>query len=96
MLTNKEKNILLAKSNKITIKYNVGKSEITDSLISMLDKALNKYELIKVVINKSVIENVDNFINEINTKLKSELVKQIGRVAIIYRFNKLNKNHILN
>ena len=49
MLSQSEKRQLKALAAKETIKYQVGKKEITNSLLAMLDKALTARELIKLM-----------------------------------------------
>ena len=48
MLTPKQKRELKALASTLTIRYQIGKNEISETLINMLDKALTAHELIKI------------------------------------------------
>ena len=52
MLTPKQKRELKALASTLTIRYQIGKNEISDTLIDMLDKALTAHELIKIDVMK--------------------------------------------
>ena len=54
MLSKKQIKYLRGLANTLTAKYQIGKNEITDSTIELLDNALTAHELIKVSLNKSV------------------------------------------
>ena len=58
MITKEQKKQLKALIVSDKTKYQVGKSEITDSLITMLDKALEARELIRVEVLKSAVTPV--------------------------------------
>ena len=56
MLTSNEKRQLKALASTLETKYQVGKNEISDTVVAMLDKALTAKELIKIdVMNLSIV-----------------------------------------
>lgn len=92
MLKNKEIATLkyIAHSSEIN-KYIIGKEPIKETLLDMLDNALEANEMIKI----SMLKTCPNTVEEVSTILKSELgveiVQKIGRTLIIYRESRKNK-----
>ena len=91
MLTNNEKKQLKALANTLDTKYQIGKNEITDTLIDMLDKALTAHGLIKIDVMKAVVSPVMELALDLSSKLNAEVVSVVGRVIVLYRLNKKNQ-----
>ena len=53
----------------------------------MLSNALDKYELIKISINRSVIDAKEEYANELVELLHAEFIQMVGGVITIYRKN---------
>lgn len=87
MLNKNQIKYLKSLSNSCENKYQIGKNEITPTLIEMLSNALDKYELIKVCVNQSVVENKLYYANTLASSLHAELISVIGGVITIYRKN---------
>ena len=85
MLTPFEKKQLKSFANTISTRYQVGKNEITDTLLDMLEKALVAHELIKIDVMKATDRPVMEIALDLSTKLKAYVVDIIGRVIILYR-----------
>lgn len=90
MLTTNEKRQLKALASTIDTKYQVGKNEISDNLIAMLDKALTARELIKIDVMKSVAVPIMELALDLSSRLNAEIVQVVGRVIVLYRLNKQN------
>ena len=90
MLTPKQKRELKALASQLTIKYQIGKNEISDSLLDMLNKALTAHELIKIDVMKGCSLPIMEIAVDISNKLNAELVHFMGRVIILFRRNKEN------
>ena len=90
MLTSNEKRQLKAIASTLDTKYQIGKNEISDTVIAMLDKALTARELIKIDVMKSVEVPVMELALDLSSKLNAEVVQVVGRVIILYRINKAN------
>ena len=90
MLTPKQKRDLKALASTITIRYQIGKNEISDTLIDMLNKALIAHELIKIDVMKGCSLPIMEVALDISNKLNAELVHVMGRVIILFRRNKEN------
>ena len=61
---------------------------LSDTVLEELNRALNDHELIKV---KLVVADRDlrqQLIAEMATKLKAEIVQEIGKIALIFRESK--------
>ena len=91
MLTSNEKRQLKALASTLDTKYQVGKNEISDNLIAMLDKALTARELIKIDVMKSVEVPIMELALDLSSRLNAEIVQVVGRVIVLYRMNKQNR-----
>ncbi len=85
MLSNKDKQELFALSNKLKTRYIIGKDNLDDKVLEMLDKAFLANELIKVAVNKNANQEVEYFAKEICKELNCSLVKTIGKTMVLYR-----------
>ena len=90
MLSPKQKRELKALASTLTIRYQIGKNEISETLISMLDRALTAHELIKIDVMKGCSLPIMEIALDISNKLNAELVHVMGRVIILFRRNKEN------
>lgn len=88
MLNNNQKRQLKALSATLNIKYQVGKNEVTETLINMLEKALTAHELIKIDVMKSVVSPVMQLALDLSSKLNAEVVSVVGRTIVLFRQNK--------
>lgn len=88
MLNSNEKRQLKAIASTTTIKYQVGKNEISDTVVAMLEKAIVAHELIKIDVMKSVTVAVMEIALDLANKLNAEIVQVVGRVIVLYRRNK--------
>ena len=90
MLNAKQKRELKALASQLTIRYQIGKNEISGSLIDVLNKALTAHELIKIDVMKGCTLPVMEIALDVSNKLNAELVHVMGRVIILFRRNKEN------
>ena len=90
MLTKHEKDQLRSIIASDKTKYQIGKSEITDSLITMLDKALDARELIRVEVLKNATTPIMELTLDLSSKLHADVVSVVGRVVVLFRRNKEN------
>ena len=88
MLKNNQKKQLKGMASTLKQKYQVGKNEISDSVIDMLSKALTAHELIKIDVMKAVEQPVMEIALDLASKLNAEVVQVIGRVIVLFRRNK--------
>ena len=90
MLTPKQKRELKALASTLTIRYQIGKNDISETLVSMLDKALTAHELIKIDVMKGCSLPIMEIALDISNRLNAELVHVMGRVIILFHRNKDN------
>ena len=88
MLSQAQKKQLKSLAAKLEIKYQLGKKDISDSLIDMLNKALTAHELIKIDVMKGYEGELEPLAMELSLKLKAEVVQIVGRVIVLFRRNK--------
>ena len=88
MLTQNQKKQLKTLIVQDKTKYQIGKSEVTNALLDMLDKALTARELIKVEVLKSATTPIMELTLDLSSKLHAEVVQVVGRVIVLYRKNK--------
>ena len=88
MLTSNEKRQLKSLASVEKIKYQVGKNEISDTLLDMLNKALTARELIKIDVMKGATDPVMEIALDLSSKLNAEIVQVVGRVIVLYRKNR--------
>ena len=87
MLTKNQIRYLRSLANTCENKYQIGKFEISDTVIDLLDKALLKHELIKVVVNQSISDNKSDYAYSLGEALHCEFIQIIGNVIVLYRKN---------
>ena len=90
MLTSHEKRQLKALASTLDTKYQVGKNEISETVVAMLDKALTARELIKIDVMKAVTSPIMELALDLSSRLNAEVVQVVGRVIVLYRFSKEN------
>jgi len=90
MITQEQKKQLRSLIAEDKTKYQIGKSEITDTLITMLDKALDARELIRVEVLKNASTPIMELTLDLSSKLHADVVSVVGRVIVLFRRNKEN------
>ena len=87
MLNSKQIKYLKSLANTIEAKYQIGKNNISDNTIELLDNALKKNELIKVSVNASVKEEKEEISIVLKDRLYCEVVQIVGNVITQFRKN---------
>lgn len=67
---------------------NVGKSSVTPELITSVDEAIEKRELIKISVLKNCLDDPKIIARTIAERTKSQVVQVIGKKIVLYRMNK--------
>ena len=67
---------------------NVGKSSVTPELITSVDEAIEKRELIKISVLKNCLDDPKIIAQTIAERTKSQVVHVIGKKIVLYRMNK--------
>ena len=64
---------------------NIGKSGINDNVIEEIKRQLKANEIVKLKFAKNIARNKDDYIDEIVSKTRAQLVDVRGHVAVIYK-----------
>ena len=73
----------------------IGNSGLSESVLTELSSTINHHELIKVKIKASNRIIRDQIVDEICKKISTQLVTQIGGIALIYKRNPENPKILL-
>ena len=90
MLTPKQKRELKGLASTLKTRYQIGKNEISDTLVDMLEKALVAHELIKIDVMKGCALPIMEIAIDLSNRLNAEIVEVMGRVIVLFRRNKEN------
>ncbi len=74
-------------SNQLKAQYQLGKNEITDTFLDLLEKALVAKEILKVHVLKSVNKEVTSLALSVAASLNATVVETKGRTFTLYRQN---------
>lgn len=88
MMNSKQRAYLKSLANKVTPIFQVGKSSLTPEMITAIDAALEKRELIKVSVLKNCLDEPKEIGTVIAERTHSEVVQVIGKKIILYRPSK--------
>ncbi len=85
MLTGKQRSYLRGLANGLDVTVNIGKMDLTDNIIKLIDANLTANELVKVSIQDGSELEPKATCNLIAEKLGADFVQAIGRRFVLYR-----------
>ena len=91
MISGKERSYLKSLAHDLKPIVNIGKNSLTDEVITSIDEALEKRELIKIKILNNNLDDNDEIVDEVIENLNCEFVSHLGNIFTIYRESKKNK-----
>lgn len=91
LLTGKQKRFLRAKAHHLRPIFQVGKDGVNENMITQINEALEKRELIKISILQNCLEDKDYVANNLVNGTDAELVQIIGNNVILYKESMENK-----
>ncbi|GEM00532.1 RNA-binding protein [Halolactibacillus halophilus] len=91
MLTGKQKRFLRSKAHHLRPIFQVGKEGVNDNMITTINEALEKRELIKVAVLQNCLEETDDVAAALVEATESELVQVIGHTIVLYKPSVENK-----
>jgi RNA-binding protein len=94
-MTSKQRAYLQSQASTMNPIFQIGKASLTPEIISALDDALEKRELIKVAVLKNCIDDPNEIARVIGERTHSEVVKVIGKKMIFFRQAKKNTKYNL-
>ncbi len=90
-LNSKQRSVLIGLASKEDALFQVGKAGITPEVCEAVSDALEARELVKIKFLKNCFDDVREAGETLSGRTRSELVKVIGRTAILYRPSKEHK-----
>ncbi len=94
-MTSKQRAYLKSLAMKLDPVINIGKGSVTPELITSVDEAIEKRELIKIGVLKNCLDDPKEMANIIAERTHSEVVQIIGKKIVLYRHNKKDAKIIL-
>jgi len=85
MLTGKQKRFLRSKAHHLKPIFQVGKEGVNENMITQINEALEKRELIKVTILQNCLDDKEVIATELVEGTDAELVQIIGAMIILYK-----------
>lgn len=87
-MTSKQRAYLKGLAMNLDPIMNIGKGSVTPELITAVDEAIHKRELIKLSVLKNCIDDPKEIANVIAERTHSDVVQVIGKKIVLYRKNK--------
>lgn len=95
-LTSKQRAYLGSQANTMDPIFQIGKASLTPELITAIDEAIEKRELIKISVLKNCADDPREIAEMIAERTHSVVVKVIGKKIILFRQAKKNTKYNLN
>lgn len=95
-LTSKQRAYLGSQANTMDPIFQIGKTSLTPELITAIDEAIEKRELIKISVLKNCADDPREIAEMIAERTHSVVVKVIGKKIILFRQAKKNTKYDLN
>lgn len=89
-MTSKQRAYLKSLASNITPIFQVGKASLTPEIITAVDEALEKRELIKISVLKNCFDDPGELADTIAERTQSKVVHVIGKKIVLYRPAKKN------
>ena len=94
-MTSKQRAYLMSQASAMDPIFQIGKASLTPEIITALDEALEKRELIKVSVLKNCIDDPREIAAVIGERTHCEVIKVIGKKMIFFRQAKKNTKYNL-
>lgn len=95
-MTSKQRSYLRGLANNIDAIFQVGKSGISDNLITQLNDALEARELIKISVLETAPDSAKYLGEELASLTNSTLIQTIGNKITLFKQRKKNSKIDLN
>ena len=84
-MTSKQRAYLKSLASNITAIFQVGKSSLTPELVTAVDDALEKRELVKLSVLKNCFDDPKEIAEMLAERTRSTVVHVIGKKIVLYR-----------
>ncbi|RIO83968.1 ribosome assembly RNA-binding protein YhbY [Staphylococcus gallinarum] len=91
MLTGKQKRFLRSKTHNVDPTFQIGKSGISDNMVTQIKDTLENRELIKIHVLQNNFEDKNDLAQSLSDATKSEIVQVIGSMIVLYKESTDNK-----
>lgn len=88
MLSNADKKKLRSIAHEEKAIVQIGKNGITDTVLESFENALLAHNLVKINLLKSAPVTTDDVAQVLVDQFSVDVISNVGRVLIVYRFNK--------
>ena len=89
-MTSKQRAYLKSLASNITPVFQVGQGSLSPEMVTAIDEALEKRELIKLSVLKNCLDDPKEIAQVLGERTHSEVVQVIGKKIILYRPAKKN------
>lgn len=89
-MTSKQRAYLRSLASNITPVFQVGKASLTPEIVTAVDEALEKRELIKISVLKNCFDDPNELADMVAERTRSQVVQVIGKKIVLYRPAKKN------
>jgi RNA-binding protein len=93
MLNNFQKHLLRSLAHAKKPVVIIGSNGLTPSVLKEIDAALSYHELIKIKVNAETRQVRAEIVRQICELLDTEMVQQVGHIAILFRRNDQKPPH---
>ncbi len=84
-LRGKQKRYLRSEAHHLQPIFQIGKNGVNPAMITQINEALEKRELIKVSLLQNTDEVAEEVAHMLEKEIKCEIVQIIGRVLVLYK-----------
>ena len=84
-LRGKQKRYLRSQAPHLQPIFQVGKGGLNDAMITQIDEALEKRELIKITLLQNTDEVAEEVAEELTAAIHCDVVQIIGRVLVLFK-----------
>ncbi|MEE1250156.1 MAG: ribosome assembly RNA-binding protein YhbY [Lachnospiraceae bacterium] len=84
-MTSKQRSYLKSMASTMNPLFQIGKASLTPEVITAIDEALEKRELIKINVLKNCMDDPNAIAEVIGERTHSEVVQVIGKKMVFYR-----------
>lgn len=95
MINGKQRAYLKKLAQEIDATVYIGKEDLTDNILTEMDRYLDVHELVKVKIQEGSMLEPKHTANQCADALKAEFVQAIGRKFVLYRAAAKSENRTI-
>lgn len=94
-MTSKQRAYLRSQANQLEAIFQIGKTGLSENLLTQLSDALEARELIKISVLETAPDTAKSLAIEIADSIDTEVIQVIGNKITLFRQKKENSRYIL-